>query len=299
MRILIFGGSGQTGTALQATAPQHVLLQAPSSTHVNLTDAASIARAVVEGAPDVIINCAAYTKVDDAERDTEAARLINAVAPAVMADAAKRTGARVIHVSTDYVFDGRSNAPYVPQAAASPLNVYGATKLEGERALLAAAPESCVVRTAWVHSGGGINFVATAVRVLSAGNVMRVVDDQISTPTSALSLASALWRLADQRTTHGVLHYTDAGVASWYDVAHCVLETLRELGAAKDGAEVLPVDSTAFPRPASRPPVSILDKHASWTLLGMTPAHWRVGVAQSTRAIIEATRSLHRTPTNT
>lgn len=288
MRVLVFGGSGQVGTALQKSAPAGAQLVAPSSRDVNMADANAIVASIHDFAPDVIINCAAYTRVDDAETHQTEAMNANAQAPRVMANAARAIDARLLHVSTDYVFDGRGPAPYSPESAPSPLNVYGESKLQGERALLESNPSAAVIRTAWVHSGGGINFVATAVRVLSGGNVMRVVDDQISTPTRAASLADALWSLAGKRDAGGLLHYTDAGVASWYDVAHCVLETLTELGAAPVGAAVLPVASTAFPRPAQRPAVSLLDKHASWQVIGMTPAHWRVGVAASTRELLKA-----------
>jgi dTDP-4-dehydrorhamnose reductase len=166
--------------------------------------------------------------------------------------------------------------------------VYGASKRKGESAVLSANRDATVVRTAWVHSGSGVNFIATAVRLLQEGSVMRVVDDQVSTPTRAAHLAAALWATAGRTDVSGILHFTDAGVASWYDVAECVLETLQKAGAAGSGAAVLPVDSDTFPRPARRPRVSILDKHFSWSVLDITPVHWRNGVSASTLELLNA-----------
>ena len=287
-RILLLGASGQVGQALMRTVPAGVLVAAPSSAEINFQDSQSVRAAVREHAPDVIINCAAFTRVDDAEVEIESAYAVNAEAPRVLAEEAIRAEARLLHISTDYVFSGTGNAPFATDAAVSPLSVYGASKLAGERAVLESKATGAVVRTAWVHSGGGVNFIATAVRVLRSGVVMRVVDDQVSTPTRASNLAAALWILAERPSVNGLLHFTDAGVASWYDVAHCVLETLAAANAVPAEAAVLPVDSSAFPRPARRPRVSLLDKHVSYTALGLTPPHWRVGVITSTEELLNA-----------
>ena len=285
--ILLLGASGQVGQALLRSAPRGVTVVAPSSADVNLRNAQSIRACVREFAPGVIINCAAFTRVDDAEVETESAYAVNADAPRVLAEEAFRINARLLHISTDYVFSG-GNAPFATDAAVAPLSVYGASKLAGEQAVLGSKANAAVVRTSWVHSGGGVNFIATAVRVLRNGNVMRVVDDQVSTPTRASSLAAALWVLADKQNLQGLLHFTDAGVASWYDVADCVLETLASVNAAPVSAAVVPVDSSAFPRPAQRPRVSLLDKHSSWAALGLTPPHWRAGVITSTHELLNA-----------
>ena len=288
IRVLILGGSGQVGKALQHSAPADAELIVPGSAAVDMRDSESLERAVHDSKPDIIINCAAFTRVDDAETEPADAALINTTAPGVLAALATDRRARFVHVSTDYVFDGFGAAPYETSAKPSPLNVYGATKLDGEVAVMRACPDAAVVRTAWVHSGGGVNFVATAVRVLRNGTVMRVVDDQVSTPTRAANLAQALWTLSVTPAVRGVLHFTDAGVASWYDVAECVLEALQRSGVAGAGAAVVPVNSSAFPRPARRPRVSLLDKHSGWAALGSTPAHWRAGVIASTHELIHA-----------
>lgn len=288
MRILVLGGSGQLGTALRRELSAQHELMAPASADVNLRDATSMRNAVERARPDVVVNAAAYTRVDDAEKEPELAYAINATAPGVLAGAAQSSGARFLHVSTDYVFDGGGGAPYLPSSAVAPLNVYGASKLAGEGAVMSACVRATVIRTAWVHSGGGTNFIATAVRVLRSGKSMRVVDDQVGTPTSAAHLATAIAHLIGKPDVTGVLHFTDAGVASWFDVATCVLETLRQRGAAGDAAGVVPVGSAEFPRPARRPGIGLLDKHESWTRIGWTPPHWRVGVVASTHEILDA-----------
>ena len=226
--------------------------------------------------------------MDDAEHESRDAFALNGVAPEVIALEAAKSGGRLLHVSTDYVFDGAARAPYTTNGIPSPISIYGASKLAGETAVLRVNPNACVVRTAWVHSGHGTNFVATAVRLLSEGKSMRVVDDQVSTPTHAAHLAQFLWTLVVQRDISGLQHFTDAGVASWYDVAQCVLETLRTLGKVGADVAVTPVDSNAFPRPAARPPISVLDKHSTWTRAGYLPRHWREGVIASTRALTNA-----------
>jgi dTDP-4-dehydrorhamnose reductase len=287
-RALIFGASGQVGAALQETVPEAAAIVAHDSATTNICDRDAVARAIRDAQPDVVINCAAFTNVDDAETRTDDAFVANAVAPGIIAELATRAGARMIHLSTDYVFDGQAHAPYLPDAPVGPLNAYGATKLEGERRVLAAAPESVVVRTAWVHSGRGTNFIRTTVRLLTGGTPMRVVDDQIGTPTRAAHLAEALWRIAAQRDIRGVLHFTDAGVASWFDVAVVVHETLRSAGRLGAGAGVSAARSEDFPRPARRPQFSVLDKHASWARIGRIPPHWAEGVVASTMELLNA-----------
>jgi dTDP-4-dehydrorhamnose reductase len=297
--VLLLGGNGQVGRALQArwreTPGQH-LVDAPPSTALSLLDPTAVAAHVRRTRPALVVNCAAYTRVDDAEAHPEEAQRVNAESPGALAQAAAQVGARLLHVSTDYVFDGRGGAPYAPQAPTTPQGVYARTKRDGEVAVLAAHPSALVVRTAWVHSATPPNFVATAVRVLSQGAVMRVVDDQVGTPTRAAHLARVLDGLLDGMLAAmdanpawaGIVHATDAGVASWYDVACAVLERLAELGQAPATAGVVPVPTAEFPRPAPRPAVALLDCHATWTRLGHTPPHWRVGVRATVDEVVAA-----------
>ena len=287
-RALILGALGQVGRALQQTAPASAVLVSHDLEQTDICDRDAITRTISDVQPDVVINCAAFTKVDDAEAQRDEALASNGIAPGTIAEVSAKAGARFIHLSTDYVFDGRAHTPYLPHAQVGPISVYGSTKLEGERRALAASPASVIVRTAWVHSGGGVNFIKTAVRLLSAGTPMRVVDDQIGTPTRAAHLADALWRIVARPDIRGILHFTDAGVASWFDVAVVVSETLKEAGRLGTGATVLPALTAEFPRPARRPLYSVLDKHASWAAIGVVPPHWRLGVVASTLELLNA-----------
>lgn len=289
MRILLLGASGQVGQALITSKAADVQITAPDSREVDLRDGNSAQQAVLETRPHVVFNCSAFTRVDDAEGNFSGdAMALNATTPGLLATAARDVGARFIHLSTDYVFDGDGSAPYATDARVNPLNVYGKSKLLGETSVLQNNPDALVVRTAWVHSGSGVNFIATAVNLFLKGKVMHVVDDQVSTPTRALHLANALWLSLSRPDMKGLHHFTDAGVASWYDVAWCVLDTLQRDGMREPGTNVIPVPTSAFPRPAQRPRISLLDKHATWSALGMTPQHWRVGVAASTRELANA-----------
>jgi dTDP-4-dehydrorhamnose reductase len=287
-RALILGALGQIGTALKLSAKPGVTVVAHDLAETNICDRDAVSRAIDHAGATVVINCAAYTRVDDAETQSDEAFAANGLAPGLIAEACASAGARLIHLSTDYVFDGEAHTPYRPDARVGPINVYGASKLEGERRVLAAFPASVIVRTAWVHSGGGVNFIRTVVRLLTNGTPMRVVDDQIGTPTQAASIAEALWRITARQDVRGVLHFTDAGVASWFDVAVTVEETLRAAGRLAKGASVLPARSDEFPRPARRPLFSVLDKHDSWDAIGFVPAHWRQGVITSTMELLNA-----------
>lgn len=282
--VLLLGGSGQVGRAVQPRLADQVRLVAPSSAELSLTDPGQVVQWILTHRPHGVVNAAAYTRVDDAEREPLLAHAINAEAPGAVAAACREVGARFVHLSTDYVFDGGGRLPYGLEAPTNPLNVYGASKRAGEVQVLAAHPSSVIVRTAWVHSGGGTNFVGTAVQRLLTGRSMRVVEDQVGTPTHADTVAAAVVQLLQRPDVVGMQHLTDAGVASWYDVACCVLELLRDSGQAPAGVQVEPCGSDAFPRPAVRPRVSLLDCQTTRALLHLTPVHWRDGVVASTRA---------------
>jgi dTDP-4-dehydrorhamnose reductase len=286
-RALVFGALGQVGTALRRTTPASWTAAMHDVAETDIRQEGAVSAAIHAVHPDVIINCAAFTNVDGAETSPAEAREVNTIAPGIIAAAAARAGARFIHISTDYVFDGQAHTPYLADAPTAPQSVYGRTKCEGEERVREAAPSSAIVRTAWVHSGGGANFVRTCVRHLSAGRAMRVVDDQIGTPTRAHNLALALWRIAERIEITGTLHFTDSGVASWFDVAAVVLETLRAAARLPEGAAVLPIRTGDYPTVARRPAYSVLDKHDSWRAIEFVPPHWREGVAQSTSELLD------------
>jgi dTDP-4-dehydrorhamnose reductase len=277
MKVLLLGSTGQLGQALQATRPEHVSLTVAGRSHVDLANPAAVEDFVSDNGADLVINAAAYTAVDKAESEEELAFKINAQSVGAMAAAAARTGARFVHVSTDYVFDGSKAGLYSPDDTTSPLGAYGRSKLAGEGLALSRCSNSLIVRTAWLYSEHGNNFVKTMLRLMSSHPQVRVVADQVGTPTYALSLAQALWRLAET-DSRGILHFTDSGVASWYDFACAIQEIGLQRGLLQKRVPVLPISTADFPTPAKRPGLSILDKSKTWTILGGAAGHWRASL---------------------
>ncbi|GLT02575.1 NAD(P)-dependent oxidoreductase [Sphingobium jiangsuense] len=277
MKALIVGANGQVGRCLQAAAPTQARLVCRGSDGLDIRDRAAVAALVAEERPDILFNAAAYTAVDRAEGEEALALSVNGGGVANLAEAADRTGARLVHISTDFVFDGASGTPYAPDAPTRPLCAYGRTKLAGEGHALA-LDTALVVRTAWVYAPEGGNFVRTMLRLMAerpeVRPEVRVVADQIGTPTYAPALARALWNLA-LGERRGVYHYTDSGVASWYDFAVAIREEALAGGVLDGAAPVLPIPTSAFPTPARRPPFSVLDKEATWAALGGPAPHWR------------------------
>lgn len=273
MKVLVTGAHGQLGRALQAFRPAGVTIVALARNDLDIGDEAAVMALVAAQAPDLIVNAAAYTAVDRAEGEAALARRINGDAPGYLARAATAARARFVHVSTDFVFDGTASSPIAPDTLVAPLGVYGASKAAGEAAVLA-EPGTLVVRTAWVYGAGGKNFVATMLRLARAGNPVRVVADQIGTPTHAAGLARAIWALAAAGAT-GVHHWTDAGVASWYDLAQAAIDEAAAIGVLTRPPPVVPIATADFPTPAARPAYSVLDKTATWALLGAPARHWR------------------------
>lgn len=278
MKVLLTGANGQLGQMMSAAAPTWAQVTACDSKGLDIADAAAVERQIDAIAPRVVVNCAAYTAVDRAETDEAQAFAVNRDGPAHLAAAARRIGARLVHVSTDFVFDGTHCRPYRPEDPPQPLGVYGRSKLAGERAVLTSASDTVVVRTAWVYSAVGNNFVKTMLRLMRERPQLRVVGDQVGTPTSALSLARALWRMIELKIAPGVYHYTDAGVASWYDFAVAIREITQQL----TGEALAPVSSIRtedYPTPAQRPAYSVLDKTSTIDAIGEL-RHWREPLAE-------------------
>ncbi len=270
MKVLVTGAHGQLGRALQACAPAGATIVAHDRDTLDCTDAAAVSALVAAEAPELILNAAAYTAVDRAEGEEDLAFAANATAVANLA----ATGVRLVHVSTDFVFDGLSGVPYAPDAPTSPVSAYGRTKLAGEAA---AGPGALIVRTAWVYAPTGSNFVRTMLRLMAAHPEVRVVADQIGTPTYAPGLAAALWALAGRRAT-GLYHHTDSGAASWYDFAVAIQEEALALGLLGSAVPVVPIATADFPTPARRPHYSVLDKTATVAALGGAAPHWRANL---------------------
>jgi dTDP-4-dehydrorhamnose reductase len=274
-KVLITGAGGQVGRALLEAVPGGFETIACAHADLDVGSAESVRQCIERDSPAVIINAAAYTAVDKAESEPDAAQRINADGPGFLAAAAREYGARLIHISTDFVFDGAASVPYGPDSATNPLGVYGRTKRDGERAVLEALPEnSTIVRTAWVYAASGANFVRTMLRIMRANGTARVVADQVGTPTAARSLAEVLWRIAASPEIRGIHHWTDAGVASWYDFAVAIAEEGKELGLLPAEVAVTPITTAEYPTPARRPSYSVLDKR-SLAAHGLTPIHWR------------------------
>jgi dTDP-4-dehydrorhamnose reductase len=277
VKVLITGASGQVGQALLAAAPAELEITATTREQLDISDGQAVRALVARVRPDVIINAAAYTAVDRAESEPDLATAVNAAGPGHLAEAALRIPrCRLLHISTDYVFNGRADRPYRPDDEPDPLCVYGRSKLEGEKAVLAVLPErAAVLRTAWVYAPRGRNFVLTMLRLMRERASVRVVADQKGAPTAALSIASALYCLASQPSLNGVFHWTDAGSATWYDFACAIAEEGARLELTNGPVTVTPITTAEYPTAAHRPANSVLDLSGSIARLGMTPLPWR------------------------
>jgi len=273
MKILVTGGNGQLGRSLQrefASHPEHEVVFTDVDT-LDLTNMEALTRYIDTNDFALLINCAAYTAVDRAENDDLTAARINTEAVGNIARAAADKGIKVIHISTDYVFSGESYRPYVENDEPDPHSIYGRTKLQGEGLLNSFCPDAVIIRTAWLYSEFGSNFVKTMLRLAHEGKSLRVVADQIGTPTYAGDLARAIIAIADYpEWKPGTYHFTDEGVASWYDFAMAILEN--------DGfshPDVTPVSTRDYPTPASRPHYSVLDKSKIKSTFSLTIPYWR------------------------
>ncbi len=275
MRILITGADGQLGKSLQDTAPQGPEIIPTDLHNLNLCDAATLRTGLHNYRPDVIINAAAYTAVDRAESDAAAAYAVNSEAVRRLADFCAETNTRLIHVSTDFVFAGDADTPYPPAAAANPASVYGKSKLAGEQQLAAAGCDARTVRTSWVYSEHGHNFVKTMLRLAAERDRLTVVDDQIGAPTYARNLAKVLWRLLEIWPDARLLHYADAGATSWYGFAEAIFAEARAAGLLDGVPELAPTSTLDYGAPAPRPAYSVLDSSLTSTLLNIRPPPWR------------------------
>ena len=294
LKILLTGSKGQLGRALRASLPQvlqnssvELIVTSRSGgdrlVSLDLADSDACRAAVFESKPDWVINAGAYTAVDRAETEPDLAHAVNALAPRAFAEALAQTGGRLLQLSTDFVFNGRQGHPYEPAHPCDPLGVYGATKAAGEQAIaellgLEQEGRASLLRTSWVYGPVGANFLLTMLRLhrqkALAAEPLRVVADQVGCPTSTAGLAGACWRLVE-RQLGGVMHWSDAGAASWYDFAVAIGELAQASGHVERAATVLPISSADYPTPAQRPAYSLLDCSSSRELLGLMPKHWR------------------------
>lgn len=278
MKILLVGSEGQVGQELRLALSHMGQVTAWNRGRIDLTKLNEIIPAVLAQQPDMIVNAAAYTAVDRAESESELAYVINAAAPGELAKAAAACSATIVHLSTDYIFDGQQNRPYSTDAQTHPLGVYGQSKLAGELTVQAATPRHVILRTAWVYGAKGkSNFAKTILRLAQERDSLRVVYDQVGTPTWAYDIARAIANLLPQLgpETYGTYHFTNSGVASWYDFAVAIVEETRALGVPLTLNQIEPITTADYPTPARRPAYSVLGGEKIAGMLGTTPPHWR------------------------
>lgn len=276
MKIVLLGAQGQLGLTLQQTLPPagHEVIVLTRA-ELDISNESQLRARLSEIKPDAIINAAAYTAVDAAEQDDLTARAANAAGPKYLASWAAENQTWLLHISTDFVFSGRMYRPYTPTDQTDPLSIYGRTKLEGELHVRYLAPaNSLVLRTSWVYSQFGRNFLKTMLRLMAEKDSLSVVDDQIGTPTSTWGLARCI-DAALQHKPAGILHWSDAGVASWYDFAVAIQDEALRAGLLYKAVPIRAIPGTAYPTPAKRPSFSVLDKQDTIAQLHCAPEHWR------------------------
>lgn len=281
--ILLIGANGQVGQELRLRLGSVGNAIAVARPEIDLTEPDTIKSAIAKYHPSVIINTAAYTAVDRAETDVELAQQVNGVAPGIIGEIAEGMGAFLIHISTDYVFDGTNHRPYRPSDGTNPLSVYGKTKLAGEQAIQSVCRQYVILRTAWVYgSYGKSNFVKTMLRLGKEREEIRVVADQIGSPTWAYDIANAIAEIIPhlQPEISGIYHYTNSGVASWYDFAVAIFREARQLGYDLKIQRVVPITTAEYPTPAHRPGFSVLDCRKLQDLLGNYSPHWQERLKQ-------------------
>ena len=280
MKVVITGSNGQLGYELQKTAPEGIELICVDVDQLDITSAKTIDVFFKEQKPDAVINAAAYTAVDRAETDRELAYAVNATGPRFLAQACADADIPMVQVSTDFVFDGTQSTPYKFGDKPAPVSVYGDSKLKGEEAVQEIlGSKAAIIRTAWVYSAHGNNFVKTMLRLMQEKDQLGIVADQIGTPTWAQTLAEACWKAVAFKTSaeteHQVFHWTDAGACSWYDFAVAIQEEALNQGLLEKDIPVKPIPASAYPTPAKRPAFSVLDKQSSYEKLEMPIRHWR------------------------
>jgi len=287
MKVMITGGTGQLGQTLRLTAPRclggrsmALIVTSRSGEQgtipLDLADETACRSFVAHHQPDWVINAGAYTAVDRAEREPELAHAVNALAPGAIAEALAITGGRLLQVSTDFVFNGAQGSPYRLDQPVAPLGVYGISKAAGEAAVAAAlaSGQHCILRTSWVYGPVGNNFLLTMLRLMAERQQLGVVADQVGCPTSTAGLASACWAVLEQGIS-GIHHWSDAGVASWYDFAVAIAELSQAAGLLSNPVQIQPISTAQYPTPAKRPSYSLLDCSSTRAILGLEALHWR------------------------
>ncbi|BFM38862.1 dTDP-4-dehydrorhamnose reductase [Synechocystis sp. LKSZ1] len=285
-KILLLGAAGQVGQALQSSLASLGEVQGLTRQDLDLIDLSALRQRINQIQPTVIVNAAAYTAVDQAEAEPALAHRLNAQLPGVLAEQALALGAYLVHLSTDYVFDGRKNTPYLERDVTHPLGVYGQSKLAGERQIEALGGDYLILRTAWVYGAAGKgNFVKTMLRLAQEQDTLKIVVDQVGSPTWTQDLAQALAILLPQRP-QGIYHCTDSGVASWYDFAVAIVEEAQTLGILAQTPQIIPITTAEYPTLARRPAYSVLSGQKITAALNYSLPHWRQSLRAMLRSLI-------------
>ena len=293
MKILITGGNGQLGTALAKKSPKGTKIFCFNKKEFNLLDLNLCKNKILEIKPNWIINAAAYTKVDNAEKEKEKVFSINANAVELLAKTVSSYGGRLLQISTDFVFDGKKLAPYQPQDKLNPLNVYGASKKKGEELALK-YDRNIVLRTSWVYGDSGENFF---LKILEHNkkqtNILKVVNDQFGCPTNVINLAEICWKLiqsSDKLSENRIFHWCDGGITSWYGFAKSIGEIANEIGLIEKAISIQPISSSLYPSLAKRPSYSVLDTEITKSYLNVQQINWQKGL----KLVLEQKMSLER-----
>jgi dTDP-4-dehydrorhamnose reductase len=276
-KVLLIGAKGQVGQELQVTLPFLGEVISIGREELDLTNSEKIGQLIREIHPDYLVNAAAYTAVDKAETEPELAYAINATAPKIMAESAEKIQAKFLHISTDYVFDGRKNTPYLETDLTNPLGVYGQSKLRGEEEIKTVNSQAIILRTAWVYgSYGKSNFVKTMLRLGKEREELKVVVDQVGSPTWAKDIATAITHLLiNVDNPAGIYNFTNSGVASWFDLTKAIFEEAKISGIPLKIQRVIPITTAEYPTPAVRPAYSVLSGQKISQQLGYIPPYWR------------------------
>ena len=279
-KILITGANGQLGSEIKKIAGEFPSLEFlfTDVAELDITDSEKVAIFFTEHQPAFLVNCAAYTAVDKAENDSETAKLINATAVSILAEQSAKANCKMVHVSTDYVFDGKANQPYTEENLVNPQSVYGKTKLEGEKLCMQNNPQSIIIRTSWLYSAFGNNFVKTMIRLGNERDELRVVADQLGCPTNAADLADAILTIISSVVKGlkvfepGIYHYSNEGLTSWYDFTCAIIEI------AGISCKVTPITTAEYPLPTPRPAYSVMDKSKIKRIFGIDIPHWKASL---------------------
>lgn len=276
MKALILGASGQLGKELLAAAAADADVLVADRAALDITDADAVKVFITDREPEVVFNAAAYTAVDKAEAESELANAVNVDGARNVAKACAVSRARLVHFSTDFVFDGKAKAPYRPESPTAPLGVYGQSKLDGENAVLRALPNAAfVIRTSWLYSDGGHNFVRTMLRLMAERDSVSVVADQVGSPTWARGLALVAWQLAAVKAAPGVYHWCDGGETSWHGFAVAIQQIATKQRILVDPVPIHPISTSEFPTAAQRPAYSVLNCDATIAATGCVQAPWK------------------------